>query len=83
MKSAAASGDPHEFAVTSLVHVLGAEVAAAVMSSVLAEVGIRRITNPHELLAFGRALQTRGGFEGATGAMLAVEALLRGASPLP
>lgn len=62
-----------------LVKVLGSEKAGRVEREVLEEIGLRELSTADDLLRFARALEKRGGFESALGAMLSVQAVLRGA----
>lgn len=62
-----------------LVKVLGADKAERVAREVLDEIGLPELATPDDLLRFARALEKRGGFESALGAMLSVQAVLRGA----
>lgn len=62
-----------------LVKVLGADKAERVAREVLDEIGLPELATADDLLRFARALEKRGGFESALGAMLSVQAVLRGA----
>ena len=42
--------------------------------------GISEIANAQDLLAFAEVLEMRGGFEATAGAMLGLQAVLRGAN---
>jgi hypothetical protein len=75
-----AGEDLEELALGRLSRVLGNATARRVFDDALAEVGLKRIQTPDELYALSGALSRRGGFEGAVGGLLAVAAVLRGAS---
>ncbi len=67
------------FAREKLVRVLGPEKAPRVLEEVLGELGTRELHSPEDLLRFAHVLEKRGGFEAALGAMLCIQAVLRGA----
>jgi hypothetical protein len=59
--------------------VLGASRAEQLYGQIMAEVQLEALGTPDDLMRFARALTTRGGFEGSVGALLCVQATIRGA----
>lgn len=62
-----------------MTRVLGESRAAQLYAEILAEIGRDSLESADDLLAFARALSGRGAFEGAVGAMLSVQAVMKGA----
>lgn len=60
-----------------LTRVFGATRANELLAQVLAELELREIATPDDLMRVGNALQRRGGFEATTGAMFVVQATMR------
>lgn len=70
-----------ELARTKLTKVLGPAEGESVMRTALAESGLTSLESVDDLHRFSQAVIGRGGFAAAVGAMLALMATLRGASP--
>lgn len=73
---------PSEFstlALDKMGRVLGQARATQLFSEILGEIKLKEISSADDLLVFARALSGRGAFEGAVGAMLSVQAVMRGA----
>ena len=68
-----------KLAQEKMARVLGQARATALFAEILAEIGLASIASADDLLLFARALSDRGAFEGAVGAMLSVQAVMRGA----
>ena len=81
--SRAASRDLHELALDKLQGILGERMAVRVAARALAELGIRRLETADDLYQFGQSIVKQGGFEGATGSMLVLVAVIEGASGQP
>ena len=62
-----------------LERVFGPHRAEELIAATIAEAELAGLDTPDELYRFGRTLEKRGGFEGAVGAILSVQAVLRGA----
>lgn len=77
------SRDLHEVALDKLQGILGERMAVRVAARALAELGIRRLETPDDLYRFGQSIVKQGGFEGATGSMLVLLAVIEGASGHP
>lgn len=60
--------------------VLGASRAAQLYAQVMAEVRLSELRDADDLMRFAQALAARGGFEGSVGALLCVQATIRGAA---
>ncbi len=69
----------HELALTKMTRILGERRANRLMGQILASLNIE-LRGPDELLRFAAELSKLGGFEGAVGAMLSVQAVMNGAS---
>lgn len=74
----------HEPTIKELVHeklsrVFGERRAREITDATLNAAQLSSLETADELLRFGRALSQQGGFEGAVGAMLTVQAVMRGA----
>ncbi len=72
----------HELALTKMTRILGAQRAQRLMGQILASLNIE-LQGPDDLLRFATELSKLGGFEGAVGAMLSVQAVMNGASADP
>jgi hypothetical protein len=75
--------DPNYFrdlAHSKLALVFGDEKARTLVRELVADEGLSEISNADDLLAFSTALKKRGGFESTVGAMLGLQAVLRGAN---
>ena len=59
--------------------VLGATRAAQLYAQVMTEVRLSELRDADDLLQFAQALTSHGGFEGSVGALLSVQATIRGA----
>ena len=59
--------------------VLGASRAAQLYAQVMTEARLSELRDADDLMRFARALTVRGGFEGSVGAILSVQATIRGA----
>lgn len=70
---------PHELATEKLTKVLGRARASEVMGRVLTKLQIAQLRTPEELHRFSIALLDEGGFEGAVGGLLGLQAILLGA----
>ncbi len=68
----------HELALTKMVRILGEQRARRLLDEILACLGVQ-LRDADALLRFATELSTRGGFEGAVGAMLSVQAIMHGA----
>lgn len=68
----------HALAVSKLTRVFGPRRGPELLGEVLAEAGLTRIASVEDLRRVAEVLQRRGGFEATTGALLAVQATLRG-----
>lgn len=68
-----------ELALQKLTRVFGEHRGDELLHETLAEIQLATLETPGDLLRFGRALERRGGFEAAVGAMLSVQATLKGA----
>ncbi len=67
----------HALVVEKLTRVFGTSRASALLSQVLAELELAAVVTPDDLRRVGEALQRRGGFEAAAGAMFVVQATMR------
>lgn len=74
MKSSAR--DWHETALTRLINVLGEDAGRAIAASVLADIGVSKLSSASDLRRFGEALSARGGFASAVGALLSLHATI-------
>ena len=72
----------HELAHSKLALVFGDEKAAQLVREIVADGGLTEISSAQDLLIFSGALKKRGGFESTVGAMLGLQAVLRGAIAL-
>ncbi len=79
-----AAEDLEELALARLGRVVG-QGARRCFDEALKDAELKGIRSPDDLYAFARALSNRGGFEGGVGGLLAVAAVMRGATrrPLP
>lgn len=68
-----------ELALAKMTRVLGADRAQDLMRTTLAEIQLSNLHTADDLLRFARSLEGRGAFEGAVGALLGVQAVMRGA----
>lgn len=68
----------HDLALTKMTRILGEKRARAIMGELLAMLGLE-LRDADELLHFATELSKLGGFEGAVGAMLSVQAVMHGA----
>ena len=66
-------------ALEKMTRVLGEPRARQLFDEICTEIGLKGISSADDLLAFARALSDRGAFEGAVGAMLSVQAVMKGA----
>ncbi len=73
------AGKFHELALTKMTRILGERRAHRLMSQIMASLGIE-VRDADELLQFAGELSKLGGFEGAVGAMLSVQAIMHGAA---
>lgn len=78
---AAVGGGLHRLALDKMSSVLGPDRARRLMERLLAKLGLA-LDTPQELMRFADELTRMGGFEGAVGAMLGVQAVMRGALPV-
>lgn len=67
----------HALVEAKLVKVFGPDRGQALLRSLLGQLHIAEISGEAELLRVAELLQTRPGFEGTVGAMLAVTAAVR------
>lgn len=73
-------GDALEaLAFEKMSRVLGPTRAQQLRTQVMTEAGLTRIADAEDLLRFAKVLMTRSGFEGSVGALLSVQASIRGA----
>ena len=70
----------HDLAYNKLALVFGDEKARRLVREIVADGGLAEISNAQDLLIFSGALKKRGGFESTVGAMLGLQAVLRGAN---
>jgi len=70
----------HDLALSKLALVFGFEKAERLVREVVADGGQTEILNAQDLLIFSGTLKQRGGFEATVGAMLGLQAVLRGAT---
>lgn len=70
----------HDLAHKKLALVFGEEKARKLVREIAADGGLSEIANAQDLLIFSGALKRRGGFESTVGAMLGLQAVLRGAT---
>lgn len=77
-----AAGKFHELALTKMARILGEKRAHRLMSQIMASLGVD-LRDANELLQFAAELSKHGGFEGAVGAMLSVQAIMHGAAAEP
>ena len=75
--------DWNEVALTKLRNVMGPSAGPALARSVLAELGLERLTSGRELKVFAEALAKRGGFASAVGALLLLHATMYESTPPP
>ncbi|HXI13212.1 MAG TPA: hypothetical protein VNM92_11315 [Thermoanaerobaculia bacterium] len=69
----------NELAHGKLALIFGQEKAARLVREAVAEGGLVEISSAQDLLIFSGVLKMRGGFEATVGAMLGLQAVLRGA----
>ncbi len=67
-----------ELALTKMTRILGEKRARVIMGQLLSSLGVE-LRDADELLQFASELSKLGGFEGAVGAMLSVQAVMHGA----
>jgi hypothetical protein len=70
-----------ELASTKLAKLVGPERAAGLVASVCRRASLETLDSPNDLLRFAEALGEEGGFVGAMGALLRMQAVLDGATP--
>lgn len=70
--------DPHAFAEEKLDRVFGSSRGRALLEEVLRELRKDRIESVQVMYDVGVALERRGGIEAGVGAILKVQAVLRG-----
>ncbi len=75
-----APNDFHDLAVSKLARIFGDEKAQQLVREIINESGMAAIATAQDLLIFSTALRSRGGFESTVGAMLGLQAVLRGAN---
>lgn len=68
-----------QLALEKMTRVLGEARARQLFDDICSEIGLNGISSADDLLAFARVLSDRGAFEGAVGALLSVQAVMRGA----
>lgn len=78
MTETAGAPDLRSVALLKMARVLGEERAEKLMNELLAAHGLE-LNTPNDLARLAEAMSRLPGFEGAVGAMLGVEAVLRGA----
>ena len=71
-------GKFYDLALTKMTRVLGEQRAQHLMKQILTALGVT-LRDADELLQFAAELSKLGGFEGAVGAMLSVQAVMHGA----
>lgn len=71
----------HDIVEAKLVKVFGPDRGQVLLRRLLAEAGIAEVVSEADLLRVAELLQTRPGFEGTVGAMLAVMAVVRRSRP--
>ena len=69
----------YELAHGKLTRVFGEVKAEQLLREIVTDGAMPEISTAQDLLAFAEALKRRGGFEATVGAMLGLEAVLRGA----
>lgn len=69
-----------DLAHAKLALVFGDEKASRLVREVVTEGGLTEISSAQDLLIFSSVLKKRGGFESTVGAMLGLQAVLRGAN---
>lgn len=69
-----------DLAHKKLALVFGDEKARKLVREIAADGGLGEIVTAQDLLVFSSALKKRGGFESTVGAMLGLQAVLRGAN---
>ena len=72
----------HDLAHSKLALVFGDEKAQRLVREIVADGGLAEISSAQDLLVFSEALKKLGGFESTVGAMLGLQAVLRGASAI-
>jgi len=72
----------HDLAQSKLALVFGDEKAQRLLREIAADGGLGEISTAQDLLVFSGALKKRGGFESTVGAMLGLQAVLRGATAI-
>ncbi len=80
VKSSAAHSEMHDAACTKLDRILGAEKARLVLAEGMKQCNMASIGTPDDLFRFARVLERQGGIVATIGALLALHAVLRGAS---
>lgn len=70
----------HDLAHKKLALVFGDEKAKRVLQEIANDGGCGEIVDAEDLLRFSVILKKRGGFESTVGAMLGLQAVLRGAT---
>ena len=70
----------HDLALSKLALVFGHEKAQAMLIEIATSGGLVAIADAQDLLVFSGILKQRGGFESTVGAMLGLQAVLRGAT---
>ena len=69
-----------DLARDKLVRVFGEEKTHMILKEGVADAGLSNISSADDLLIFSVQLKKRGGFEATVGAMLGLQAVLRGAT---
>jgi hypothetical protein len=75
-----AASELEELALDKLTRVLGASAGPRVFLEAMRELGLTRLETADQLHALAAIITRRGGFEGAVGGLLAVAAVMRGAT---
>lgn len=73
------SGSFHDLALTKMTRILGEHRARRIMTQIMESIGVE-LRDADELFRFASELSKLGGFEGAVGAMLSVQAVMHGAA---
>lgn len=74
------AGDWSALARAKLSAVVGGSKADALMRRMLKEMALDALSSADELYLFGQRLTAIGGFEGAVGALISVQAVMYGAT---
>jgi hypothetical protein len=68
----------HALVVQKLTKIFGEQRTRELVNELLAELRLERVVSVDDLTRVAEALQRRGGFEATAGAMLGVQAAMRG-----